>query len=82
VLQALGGGTRERRGDGVAVLAIEVGKEPGYVTLQGVAALGATKQGEKGLRKAEISGKGSLEALGTASGMFGFSSMPTIIPRY
>ncbi len=39
----------ECRGDGVAVLVIEVGEEPGYVALQGVAALGATKQGGEGL---------------------------------
>ncbi len=37
----------ECRGDGVAVLAIEVGEKPGNVVLQGVAALGARKQGAK-----------------------------------
>jgi hypothetical protein len=44
MLQALGRSASECRSDGVAVLAIEVGEEPGYVALQGVAALGATKQ--------------------------------------
>jgi hypothetical protein len=37
----------ECRGDGVAVLAIEVGEKPGNVVLQGVAALGARKQGAR-----------------------------------
>jgi hypothetical protein len=79
MLQALGGSARECRSDGVAVLALEVGEEPGYVALQGLAALGATKQGDEGLA---ISGKGSLEALGTESVMFGLWSMPTSIPQY
>jgi hypothetical protein len=39
----------ECRGDGVAVLAIEVGEEAGNVALQGVAALGVTKQRGEGL---------------------------------
>mgnify|MGYP003299295915 CR=1 FL=1 len=41
----------ECRGDGVAVLAIEVSKEPSYVALQGLAALGATKQRGEGLEE-------------------------------
>jgi len=51
MLQVLGGSARECRGNGIAVLAIEVGKEPGYVALQGLAALGATKQRGEGLEE-------------------------------
>jgi hypothetical protein len=52
VLEALGGGSGHRRGDGIAVFAIEVGQEPCDVALQGVAALGATKQRGEGLKEA------------------------------
>ena len=72
----------ECRGDGVAVLVIEVGQQPGYVALQGVTALGATKQWGEGLEEPTISGSGSVEALGTALGMIGLWSMPTTMPHY
>ena len=47
----------ECRGDGVAVLVIEVGEEPGYVALQGVTALGATKQWGEGLEELDYLGQ-------------------------
>ena len=63
----------------------EVGEEPAYAALEGVEAPGATKHsGAKGSRKEQISAEGSLEALGTASGMVLSlsASMPTSIPQY
>jgi hypothetical protein len=50
-LETLGGSACECCSDGVAVLAMEIGEEPGYVALQGVAALGAAKQGGEGLEE-------------------------------
>jgi len=64
MLQALGGGASECRGDSVAVVAIEVSEEPGYVALQGVAALGATKQGGEGLKEGGDLGQGVARSFG------------------
>jgi hypothetical protein len=47
----------ECRGDGVAVLVIEVGEEPGNVALQGAAVLGATKQWDEGLEELDYLGQ-------------------------
>jgi hypothetical protein len=67
VLQALGGSAGHGRSDGVAVLAIEVGEESCDVALQRVPRLWERRnRGAKGMRNSAISGKGSLEALGTA----------------
>jgi hypothetical protein len=51
VLEPFGGGPRNRGSDGVAVLASKIGKEPGYVALQGLAALDAAKQRSEGLQE-------------------------------
>ncbi len=37
---------------GIAVFAIQIGKEAGYVAFQGVAALGATEQRGEGFKEA------------------------------
>jgi hypothetical protein len=51
VLEALGGAASECRSDGVAVFAMEVGQEPGYVALQGLATLGASEQRGEGFEE-------------------------------
>jgi len=57
-LKALGGGIGKRLGDGVAVLAIQVGQEPGNVALQGVATLGAAEQRGERLHELGYLGQG------------------------
>ena len=72
----------ECRGDGVAVLAIEVGQEPGNVAPSRERRLWERRNnGAKVSRNSTISGSDSVEALGTALGMIGLWSMPTM-PHY
>jgi hypothetical protein len=71
MLQALGGSARECRSDGVAVLALEVGKESSYVALQGLAALGATKQRGERLEEGRELRQGVARSFGHGLGYIG-----------
>jgi hypothetical protein len=70
VLETLSRGASECCGDGIAVLAIEVGEEPCNVALQGVAALRAAKQWGEGLEELGNLRQGIAGSFGYGVGYF------------